>query len=163
MITQEYLKSILDYNEETGYFTWKIKKSANIVVGSIAGTLNHSGYWQIGIDKKLYSSHRLVWLFIFNSYPTSQIDHINCKKDDNRLVNLRLATPAENQWNRGKPVNNTTGFKGVSWSKKSNKYQAQISKNGKKIHLGFFNSAEQASKAYKDFAKEHTGEFYFEN
>lgn len=90
---------------------------------------------------------------------SEQVDHINGDPLDNRRSNLRLATHAENQRNKGRYSNNTSGYKGVSWAKKENKWQAQISFNGKVKYLGYFATAEDAYESYCKAAKELHGEY----
>ncbi|MGK6932818.1 HNH endonuclease [Escherichia coli] len=71
------------------------------------------------------------------SLPKSDIDHINLVRDDNRIANLRLATRSQNIQNVNKKANNKSGYKGVSWDKKSRKWRAQIVINKRKVNLGF--------------------------
>ena len=144
IITQEYLKSILKYNKETGIFTW-LKRN-----GNIAGTLNKiSGYIIISINNKNYRAHRLAWLYMTGNFPVNQMDHINRIRNDNRFENLREATNQENDFNKGEYKNNTSGYKGVFLNKEKNKWQAQIGINGKNINLGYFTNPEDASAAYE--------------
>ena len=154
LLTQEYLKSILDYNPETGIFTWKIRPAYCINIGDIAGCLNkNDGYIRIQINNKSYQAHRLVWLYMTGNCPIKTIDHINHIRTDNRIINLRDITQRENQYNRSENKNNSSGYKGVSWHKKANKWHARIRVNGKQIHLGYFTDKEEASQAYQE-AKE---------
>ncbi len=92
------------------------------------------------------------------------VDHIHFDDTlDNRKSNLRLATSAQNGWNRGKPANNTSGFKGVSWFAQTRRWQAKIKLNGKSIGLGYFDSAESAARAYDESARKYYGEFAVTN
>lgn len=91
--------------------------------------------------------------------PKEQVDHINLNPLDNRRANLRLATNSQNQHNRRKYKNNTSGYKGVFWHKKNKRWTAGIRLSGKRIYLGSFSTAELAYKAYCDAAKELHGEF----
>ena len=88
-----------------------------------------------------------------------QGDHVNHDTLDNRDENLRICTPSENLCNKGITQRNTSGFKGVYWSKQKGKWHARIGLNGKKINLGFFSNPEDAYKAYCAAAKEVHGEF----
>ena len=99
-ITQEYLKSILSYDPETGLFTWLVQKGARALVGSIAGTIRNNGYLKINIDKQLYYAHRLAHLYMTGEWPKNHIDHINGIKNDNHWCNLREATYSQNNKNR---------------------------------------------------------------
>ena len=159
MLTQERLKEQLHYDEATGIFTWRLARQG-VRSGSVAGTVRPNGYIAIKIDRRLYLAHRLAWFYVYGEFPPADIDHINCMKSDNRIVNLRLATSSENQMNVQIQSNNTSGFKGVTWHKKRGKWQAQSKLNGKYRFLGYFPSAEAASEAYQAFAKRHHGEFY---
>lgn len=93
-----------------------------------------------------------------------QVDHINGNKLDNRKENLRVCTSRENTINSKIRSDSTTGFKGVTkkkWGTKGQfKYCARITvEGGKRVHLGYFNKAEDAAKAYDKAAKELHGEF----
>lgn len=91
--------------------------------------------------------------------PTEYVDHINGNGLDNRRENLRLATKATNGANRGKPATNTSGYKGVSWHKRDETWQAFISVNGKRIHLGCFDTPELANEAVIKAREKYHGEF----
>lgn len=85
------------------------------------------------------------------------VDHINNNGLDNRRVNLRVATPAQIRMNVRRSTKNKLGFKGVK--KRGNRYRSVIRINGKQIHLGYFDTPEQAHAAYCAAAKEYFGEF----
>lgn len=78
---------------------------------------------------------------------------------NNTRENLRIATNSQNQANMRLKKNNTSGYKGVSFRKEERKWEAYIKVNRKRIHLGNFESAEEANQAYKDAAKTYFGEF----
>ncbi|WP_375198979.1 HNH endonuclease [Cupriavidus metallidurans] len=88
-----------------------------------------------------------------------QTDHINGDRLDNRRTNLRVCSHGENQHNAQKRRDNTSGFKGVCWSKTNNCWQARICVNGKKRHIGLFGSPEAAYAAYCAAADKLHGEF----
>ena len=98
MITQEYLKSILHYNENTGIFTWIYKISDKITIGQKAGCLHHTGYNMIQINKKMYLSHRLAYLYYYGNLP-KMIDHIDRNRNNNKINNLRPTNYKENRLN----------------------------------------------------------------
>lgn len=156
-LTQERLKQLLDYNPETGVFTWAVRRGNALNIGSTAGSLDRNGYLQIETGNKLYLSHRLAWFYMTGVWPALQVDHINRNKSDNRWANLRLATHGQNHSNSVRPSNNTTGFKGVG--KKGGKWYAQIVFNKKHKHLGTFSTPEAAHAAYCAAAHEVFGEF----
>ena len=89
-----------------------------------------------------------------------QTDHINGDKLNDRRVNLRWATAAENQWNAGRRKDNSTGFKGVVVHKRDSNFQAIIRVNGRRIHIGYFPDPESASIAYQQAASQIHGEFW---
>lgn len=107
--------------------------------------------------KKTILMHRQIMAFP----GSAQIDHINGDKLDNRRCNLRLASNAENQYNRGKQKNNTSGFKGVRLNRKSNKWCAQLKFNGKFHYLGIFHTPEEAHEKYLQFSREKHGDFHY--
>lgn len=87
------------------------------------------------------------------------IDHISLDKSDNRRCNLRVATFSQNQWNRPKLRNNSSGVKGVHWSTKAKRWIAQIRVHGKRQHLGSYLSREDAAQAYARASSTYHGEF----
>lgn len=93
--------------------------------------------------------------------PKIQVDHKNGDKLDNRRENLRLATNQQNSRNQTKvKSHNTSGFRGVSFNKRANKFEAYIrTPDKKRKHLGFFSNAKEAAKAFDIAAKEIYGEF----
>ena len=135
-ITQQQLKELLHYNEQTGIFTWVNSAARRVKKGDEAGYIMPIGYVLINITisgkARGYYAHRLAWLYIYGEMPKNQIDHINHDKADNRLVNLREATYAENHKNHTKRVDNTSGVTGVGFHKRDNRWRAYIQVNGKK-------------------------------
>ncbi len=150
-LTQKYLKEILNYNPNTGIFTWKLSKALRVNKGDIAGGIDNHGYGRIGVDGKSYRKHKLIWLYVYGKFPKdgNEVDHINHDKIDNRLVNLREVTRSENQRNRTRQKNNTSGFTGVYFHTTKNKWNAKIRNSGKNIHLGYFEKIKDAIKARK--------------
>ncbi|WP_278445217.1 HNH endonuclease [Stutzerimonas kunmingensis] len=157
MLTQERLKELLSYDPATGVFTWK-KARGNKPAGSTAGTVNH-GYLVTKCDKIGYLNHRLAWLYVHGSFPELEIDHINRDKADNRLCNLRLATTSQNQHNAAVRSDSTTGVKGVSLHRPSNKYRAAICVKGERTVLGYFTTIAEAAAAYAYAADRLHGDF----
>ena len=86
-------------------------------------------------------------------------DHENGVPLDNRRGNLRDATHAQNMWNKGRRSDNTSGYKGVNWHVRKQAWQARISANGVRHHLGYFSTKEAAYAAYCEAAKFYHGEF----
>ena len=86
------------------------------------------------------------------------IDHIDGDPLNNAIANLRLCTPKENSRNSITPKNNTSGFKGVSVMK-NGRFRAYISVDRRQVHLGIFDTAEDAFAAYMHAANDHFGKF----
>lgn len=147
------VRRLLDYNLETGVFTWRVKIASVTNPGQIAGKVHPLGYRLISINGRQYFEHRLAWLHVTGNWPKLHIDHINRVRTDNRFVNLRDVSASINNWNTGKHKRNTSGFKGVTWNNSSSKWQAQIRANSKNHYLGVFSNIEDAAKAYFDGAK----------
>ncbi len=103
----------------------------------------------------------LMHRFLLCASSDQLVDHINGNGLDNRRVNIRLCTKADNQRNQRRNNKNTTGYKGVSFDKARGKYSASIQVFGTQIHLGRFSTAEEASMAYEDAARQHHGEFAY--
>lgn len=157
-VTKARLLEVLDYDELTGEFAWKVSRRC-VKAGSAAGTMNSHGYKSIKVDGRLYTAHRLAWLWMTGDLPSLEVDHINRERLDNRFANLRLATSAQNKANRGPHPRNTSGMTGVSYVPSRGKFLAQISHNGKNHNLGRFDAAEDAIKAYRAAANRLHGDF----
>ena len=162
-INGDLLRVLFDYDSISGIFTRKITTSNVAKKGSIAGSLNDSGYLIILVNGHKYRAHRLAWLYCFDEFPNGIIDHIDGNRTNNRLDNLREATNTENLYNSKIRSDNTTGYKGVSIDKRSNRYRAYITINKKVKSLGYYATALEASEAYVKAAKELHKEFYNEN
>jgi hypothetical protein len=158
MITQEYLKSILHYDPETGLFTW-IKPRPKINVGDIAGGIDELGYIRIKIDNKKYRAHRLAHFYMNGKFPDNEVDHKDLNRSNNKWSNIREATRIQNFGNQNKYSNNKSGIKGVCWDKDACKWLAQIQINNKKIKLGRYINIKDAELAYKEAAIKYFGEF----
>lgn len=95
---------------------------------------------------------------IMDAPDDKQIDHINGDKLDNRRENLRLATNAENQRNTKRRSDNTSGYKGV-WQITNGRWRARLAVDGRDIHLGYFDTAEEAAAVRDVAALKYHGEF----
>jgi hypothetical protein len=103
-------------------------------------------------DMKVDGKYRIVLMhrFLMQTPKGMETDHINRNKLDNRRENLRIVTRQQNQWNKGLPGNNKSGFLGVSWSMRDKVYVAHITISGKAINLGCSKNAEEASRLYQN-------------
>lgn len=145
-LTAERLREVLSYDPETGVFK-RLISAGGATVGSSPGATDSSGYLQIRIDRKLYLAHRLAWMHMHGEWPSDLIDHINCEKQDNRLINLRQVSKAENCQNRRYASSDSrTGFLGVRKSPYG--WVAAIQAGPKMKHIGTFATPELAHEAY---------------
>lgn len=157
-LTQERLKSLLHYDLLTGQFTYTVKTCGK-KPGDIAGFNASHGYRQICVDGVVYYAHRLAFLFMTGSFPAQIVDHINNNPQDNRWTNLREATRAENNRNSRLRKDNTTGYRGVIYSKGVGKYNAYISVDKKRHNLGTYDTAEEAGAVAQAARLKHFGAF----
>lgn len=144
---RDEVQKLLTYDASTGVFTWRVRAGSRIKVGDVAGRISSTGCVDIGIYGKQYKAHRLAWLYIYGALPEGSIDHINGDRQDNRIANLRIATPAENQQNRRLTWQNQTGFVGIRKTA-AGKYVAAIRVNRIKRYIGTYDSPEEAHAAY---------------
>lgn len=154
------LNDLLDYDPETGLFTWK-KSRGHVRAGSIAGHVHSRGYVVIKINRMRYVAHRLAYKMCYGSNPVNQVDHIDCNKSNNRIANLRDATPSQNHANTRVRKKTPSGIKGVYMTSNREKFpwKACIKINKKSTYLGSYKTKEEAGLAYEKAAKEHYGEF----
>ena len=132
--------------------------------GLPAGGIRNGQYWYVKHKKEHWACHRIIWALWSKTDPgILQIDHIDQNKQNNKIENLRLATPASNCHNRQLNCSikqkKTSKYKGVYWHKPRNKWRARIVVNGKPKELGRFEQEEMAAKAYDLAAKEFYGDF----
>ena len=149
MLTQERLKELLHYNPETGLFTRLIQRTNG---GS--GFIHSTGYVHIYIAGKTYAAHRLAWFYMTGEFPKHDIDHINGIKHDNRFCNLRDVPKCVNMQNE-RHARKHSSSKLMGATRHKNKFQSAIHINGKRVHLGTFNTAEEAHAAYIEAKRIH--------
>jgi len=112
----------------------------------------------ICIDGRHYRAARLAWLYVHGRSPKHEVDHVNTIKDDDRFDNLREATHRQNGQNTKRRIDNTSGFKGVSWHP-TGRWFAYINVNRRRTYLGFFTTPEAAHAARCQAAVQFHGEF----
>lgn len=115
--------------------------------GMEAGTVDTTGYKRFKLKGKMYSAHRVMWALKHGEMPTRHIDHINGNRADNRIENLRLCSPSENQSNQKKSVKNKTGHKDVSYVEHLGMYRVRVSFNNKRHEFGYYKTLEDAAQA----------------
>lgn len=145
MITAEELKQRVNYDPETGVFTWKMRKCT---VKNKVGVKQKAGYIVIRVNTICYYAHRLAWLYMTGEWPSDQIDHINSNRADNRWINLREADHTINAQNLKRArADNKVGLLGVVQIP-NKKFRARIWIQAKEKHLGYFHTPEEAHAAY---------------
>lgn len=158
-LTHERLLQVLSYEPETGKFRRTAKAPGPIKIGQEAGWINPNGYRYIEVCGERFLAHRLAWFYMTGEWPSNEIDHKDCNRDNNSWVNLRAATRLQNLHNAKIKTMSSTGYKGVYFDKRYGKFVARIRHAGKRISLGYFDAAEDAHQAYAVKAAEFRGEF----
>lgn len=140
----------LSYDPETGEFRWLDGNRR----GEIAGSINKDGYREIRVPPHRHVLlHHIAWFKMTGQWPTHIVDHSNRVRDDNRWVNLRSLTQVENLQNCSPRLGTKTP--GAGWCISRQKWRARIKIMKREVHLGYFDSAEAASKAYLDAKARH--------
>lgn len=162
------LRRVFSYNPRTGIVRWKIKHARPILAGWEAGCLSLNGYRLIRFCGAMYTTHRIAWAIVHGGWPNGQIDHINRVRDDNRIINLRVANATEQKANYSQRSNNTSGYRGVYFIKddprkkapRKRHWYAVIKVAGKCIGLGLHRTRHEAGAAYEKAAHKMLGGFY---
>lgn len=146
-ISAEDVRVLFSYDASTGLVTRLVSRRGRALAGADVGSADMYGYRTVRIGKRSYKLHRIIWLHTYGVWPAGDIDHINGKRSDNRLCNLRDVPRRTNLQNQSKaPNNKSTGVLGVYRSKK--RFYARISIDNKSRHLGTFDTVGEASAAY---------------
>lgn len=173
--SQEYLKECFDYNEQTGALTWKHRPVHHFESGyrSAEGCANNwnskmagkpaftsiaqrGGYF-FGTLNNIHGikAHRVIWKLFYGQNPADkEIDHINGNTRDNSIKNLRLVDRLENAANQAIQKRNKSGFPGVRWWPRSNKWRVTITRDNRRLHIGMFADLQEAIEARKKAQKE---------
>lgn len=154
-LTQARVRELFDYRD--GLLFWKVRQASRTVVGSVAGWKDGK-YQRVKVDGKTFRVHRIIFL-MFHGWLPVEVDHKDTIKTNNHIENLRASTKPQNQSNRGKNKNNTSGYKGVNWHARQKKWHARIGVGSKRIYLGSFDTEESAAMAYAQAAMRYHGEF----
>jgi AP2 domain len=156
-LTADLLRKLLNYDPQTGEFTW-LESRGRVKVGAVAGTRDH-GDLAIRVNRRRYRASHLAVLWMTDKWPSDEINHRDGDCKNNRWVNLRPIGRSQKLFNRGKQRNNSVGFKGVTFHRGRGKFQAQIRAAGDQHYLGYFDTAEQAHRAYCRAARCVHGKF----
>jgi hypothetical protein len=143
MIDINSYKEYLEYNPETGIFTWIKQPSGAVKAGTVAGCLMPNGYIAIRFKGPMITAHRLAF-YLMHGYLPKIVDHINRNRSDNRIDNLREVTPRQSNINRNISKYNKSGKTGVSWCNTYNRYVVSIYIKNKRKFMGYFDNLELA-------------------
>ena len=158
-LTQAELRLLFDYDPETGMLTRRVQTSSNAAAGCQAGYTNGGGYIRVGLHRRSYGAHRLIWLYVYGCWPAREIDHVNTCPSDNRLCNLREATRRQGLHNTSRRRDNRSGIKGVRWSQRHQRWVAKLNRPDGSVFQRRLRSKEAAAAAYAQEAARQFGEF----
>lgn len=165
MIAHEELKRYLHYDPETGIWirlATSHSKSRKMQLFSRADRTHGKNRTRrhVTFKKRRYLAHRLAWFYMTGEWPRG-IDHRDHDDGNNKWDNLRLADQSQNLANARRRKDNTSGHRGVSWSKEKKKWVAVLWFRKKHFHLGYYADFNEATKAYKVAAETHFGEYAY--
>lgn len=132
---------LLDYDPSTGALTWKPR----------AAGFSDDGYLIVRIGGARYYQHRIAWLMEKGPPVPEIIDHIDRNRSNNRIDNLRAATHGENMANQQRAKLGASGFQGVVIDR--GRFRARITRRGRVVTIGSFDTAEEAAAAYRAAAE----------
>lgn len=172
VISANDLRTLVSYNPTSGRFLWLERDVKWFVDERQCRSWNsrwagkeafpyadNHGYFGSSICGRRYKAHRVAWAVHYGEWPSDHIDHINGDRSDNRIENLRLASAAENQWNRSKSDGKSSKYKGVSFDSWTGKWVVRIRVNGKSLNGGRFSNQKDAAMRYNELSKFYFGEF----
>jgi hypothetical protein len=156
----DYLRKRLRYEPETGKLFWldyegMPQRWLTRWAGKEAFTAYSNGYLIGGICGVMFLAHRVAYAIHYGEWPDDQIDHINGVRRDNRISNLRVVNHQENLRNANMKRNNTSGITGVVLHKSTGKWLARICVGYRRIHIGYFDTLEEATAARKEAAAKY--------
>lgn len=172
-LTPQRCRDLIDYEPRTGEFTWKRRMPADFscvgvgrdreckrwntrYAGRPAFTqTTTAGYLVARIDRVRKLAHHVAFAMTHGRWPNGMLDHINGRKDDNRIVNLREASATDNARNAARRSDNSSGVTGVSWCKRRGAWLSRMCLNGRNKHLGYFASVDEAAAARQRAGRGH--------
>lgn len=155
--TQAQLLELLSYAPLTGKLSWRVATSRAVKVGQEAGSIVLTGHRQVKVLGQVYQAYQLIWCMMYGTWLDTWIDHEDNDPDNNRISNLRPASPSQNACNKRLRSDSVTELKGVS--KHGSKRRARIWDGKRNKSLGSFTSPKHAAQAYDKAALEIQGEF----
>jgi len=116
------------------------------------------GYRRVSINGVRYLVHRIIYFMHHGSEP-EVVDHIDRDTTNNSIENLRAATKAENAYNCGVRVDNSSGFRNVTWHGQKLKWQVMLMQGGKRKSYGLYHDIEEAANVAATARKDTYGDF----
>lgn len=164
------LAKLVTYNPDTGSFNWLPRPLLMFIkerdwrtwntrfAFKPAGRVDSFGYVSIAFGRQKVKAHRLAYFMVHGGCPRL-LDHVNGRPSDNRITNLRPATPSQNNMNRAIGRRNKSGGKGISWHKRAGKWQVHVRAAGVAHYCGLFVDIDAARAARAAKAEELHGQF----
>lgn len=154
-LTSEFLHTLMEHRD--GKLFWKVNRG-KAHAGDEAGCIGNRGYILIVINTKQHMAHRLIWI-MHGKDPVPMLDHIDGNQLNNRIENLRPITVSQNQRNTKLRKDSTSGIKGVSWRKQSNKWCGQVWHKRKLYRTPMFKNKDECAAAVAELRQSLHGEF----
>lgn len=158
-ISISLLRDYFNYDPASGEIRWKKSPHHKVKAGDIAGFIEPRGYRVLQFKKTLWKGHRIALALMNNEFPNGEVDHIDGNPSNNRFENLRVVDKSQNQMNRAVSKNNRSGIKGVHFCESKQKWVSRISVGKNRIHIGGFNSFDEAIQKRKQFEDEFYGQY----
>jgi hypothetical protein len=155
-VTAEYARKILNYDPETGIFTWRERPGRTCVIGAVASAVQ-KGRNTVTLGGTRFQASNVAWLYVYGEWPDFEVDHRDRDKFNDAIGNLRSSTTMKNMMNMGKTARNTSGFKGVS--PHGDRFVVWIRADGYKYYLGRFRQADHGAAVYRIAAAGMHAEF----
>lgn len=152
------LRELFSYDAATGVLVWQQPRGSRVWAGKIAGTAHDRGYLRVQLSGSNLYVHRVIWAMTHDEWP-EQIDHINGDRRDNRLVNLRAATNAQNCSNITRPRSTNTGHPNIYFDHRYGTYRVNIRVAGR-LRVKSFKSLQDAI-PHRDAMREQATAHYW--
>lgn len=152
----ERLHEVFDYDPLRGALIWRARTSNRTKIGSIAGFVNKLGYTEVRVDGRLFLAHRLIWKWVHGVDPSAEINHIGQEgiKPKRNHVHLLADVSARDHRVLTSQINKRSGLPaGVSRCSRYKAYFSAITLNGVRVHLGTYDTPEEAAAAYRGASK----------
>lgn len=157
-ISLDYLRSVINYNPETGVITWLKTVSPRAPAGTSPTGRDRDGYLIMTLNGKYLRQHRVAWFYMTGSWPANKMDHRNGIRDDNRFCNLRECDEQDNNRNRGLSRNNTSGVSGVHFQQGKWMVRIRLNKHVRRF-FGYFDDLELAELVANEARDKYHGDF----